>query len=124
MRTTEQKREFYKMLRHMWKTAKEMSIKEGNDIKSIIENHGLEVSVTSFIMVLNQMKEKNLEGVPYVDMKTFNGWKDNGFKVKKGEKSQAYGVAWKVVNEDKEDEEEKVFPKAYHLFHKSQVEAL
>ena len=124
MRTKEEKAEFYKVLRQMWKTAKEMSFQEGNTVQAIIENHGLEVSVTSYIMVLNQMKEKNLDGIPYIDMKTFNGWKENGFKVKKGEKSKAYGVAWKVVESKEDEEDDRVFPKVYHLFHRSQVEEI
>lgn len=58
-------------------------------------------------------------------MKTFKGWTEAGFKVKKGEKSQVKGLTrLKSGSKGADDDDGYVFPKVYHLFHSSQVEQL
>jgi len=95
--------------------------------------HGLNFSLRSYAYVAMQLRALGLEGVPYVDTKTFMSWKESGFIVKKGEKSQIDGITWIAINgkeaeapEDGGDEKARgyVMPKAYALFHRSQVEPL
>jgi hypothetical protein len=128
----EEKQIYFEKLRDEWKKSKLLA---ENDMQAeaVFREAGLKgVSYFSFYFVLKQMRALKLTGVPYVDTKTFQGWLDNGYKVKKGEKSLIHGITWlkvikgKVVNRNQEDEEEKAFlyPKIYHLFHKSQVEEL
>jgi len=128
-KTPEERKEFQTMLRHMWKTAKELTEKEGNSVQAVIDTLGIEASPISFILVRSQMRAQGLEGTPYIDMKTFQGWIENGFKVKKGEKAKAYGITWVAVKSKDEDnkvmsEDDYMYPKAYYLFHKDQVEPI
>jgi hypothetical protein len=71
------------------------------------------------------MQAQGLDGLPYIDAKTFQGWKESGFVVNKGEHSTLSGLTWigaKITNKDTGEEETAyVFPKEYHLFHRSQV---
>jgi len=125
--TKAQKAEYFKTLRAKWQTAKKIAdSNEADEFKAIILNHGLNVSMTGFILVKSQMDTLGLDGLPYLDCKTFMGWKENGFKVCKGEKSQISGITWIGVTKKDEDDETKTgysMPKAYHLFHRSQVTA-
>lgn len=128
----EEKAAYFKGLRDKWKAAKKIAEEDGNEFRAIIENHGLKISVTGFILCSQQMKALGLPGIPYLDCKTYLGWKENGYFVRKGEKSQIMGLTWvtagaKEKDEPSEGEEDKadyVFPKAYHLFHRSQVEEI
>ena len=129
--TKEQKAAYFKKLRQDWRKAKELA--DVDEITAIMINHGLQkFSPYSFAYVQMQMNILGLEGVPYIDCKTFQGWEENGFRVKKGEKSQLGGIVWRTANgkqasdEDVDDEKKAsyVFPKAYALFHKSQVEEI
>ena len=130
--TKEEKKEYYKGLRDRWNAAK--SYASEDEIKAIISNHGLNISIRGYCFVAMQMKELNLDGLPYLDMKTFQGWKENGFIVQKGQKSQVTGLTWITAdkrdngNGDNADNEEKthsfVMPKAYHLFHRTQVQEI
>lgn len=126
MYTKEQKAEYFKKLREEWIRIKKQS--EGDEkAKAIFEASGLQgVSFISFQIVKAQMEELGLEGLPYIDTKTFQGWKQSGFKVKKGEKSKIHGITWIGGNKNNNDEEDDdyIFPKVYHLFHKSQVEEI
>ena len=76
------------------------------------------------------MQAQQLEGIPYLDARTFQGWKECGFMVRKGEHSTLSGITWIKATTGSESaepgEEEKgfVFPKEYHLFHRSQVEPI
>lgn len=128
----QEKAEYYKGLRERWQKAKELA--DVDAIKAIISNHGLNISPWSFAFVQMQMQAQGLSGLPYLDMKTFNGWKENGFRVKKGEHSKADGLVWmdsftkKEKNDVGETEEitvvlDHAVPKVYKLFHRSQVEA-
>ncbi len=78
-----------------------------------------------FLFVNMQMKSQGLEGLPYLDAKTFKGWKESGFTVKKGEHSTLSGITWIGINVSEETGvPEYALPKEYHLFHRSQVEAI
>jgi len=126
-RTKEEKQEYYKQLRQQWQKAKETADKD--EIQAIIENHGLNISITSYALIAMQMAELGLEGTPYLDAKTYDGWKENGFQVKRGEHSQITGLTWIDINNKKQDENEDEnsgykMPKAYNLFHRTQVKAI
>ena len=126
--TKQEKQAYFKSLRDRWQSAKKHADNGGKaEFQAIITNHGLNVSMTGFILVYSQMKSQGLDGLPYLDAKTFHGWKENGFKVRKGEKSTITGITWIGINKKGEDSEEiensYAMPKAYHLFHRSQVDA-
>ena len=122
--TKEEKQAYFQELRDRWKAAKELA--ETNQFEAAWleaqQTLGGNFSQTSFIIVKQQLDELGLDGVPYIDTKTFNGWKESGYKVKKGEKSKLSGITW--LESDSENEDKVVFPKQYSLFHKSQVEEL
>jgi len=122
--SAEDKKAYYKNLRAQWSVAKETA--DTDHITAIIRNHGLNISVTGFAFVQAQMNAQGLEGLPYLDMKTFHGWKENGFKVQKGQHSTATGLTWVTVGAKKEATEETnkdayKMPRSYNLFHRSQV---
>jgi hypothetical protein len=124
--TKEQKDQYFKDLRARWKASKEMADKD-ETAKALYREVGGQFSYYSFYFTLMDMKRLNYDGVPYVDCKTFNGWLDSGFRVKKGEKSRISGIVWihpmgKNEKGEKVEVDESVYPKVYHLFHKSQVE--
>ena len=61
------------------------------EAEALFREAGLKgVSYFSFYFVLKQMQKLKFKGLPYIDAKTFQGWVDNGYKVKKGEKSAHY----------------------------------
>ena len=134
MLTKEQKKAHSKELRERWNAAKKLSEQKGHEIDAIIMSHGLDISRTGFMMISMQMKHLGLEGLPYLDAKTYPGWKENGFQVQKGQSSCMSGVTWikaggkagepaaaAVAVDDKKGF---MFPKEYKLFHRSQVAAL
>jgi hypothetical protein len=125
--TKEQKDQYFKDLRERWTKSKEMA-KSDEMIaawQAAQETLSKEFSINSFTDVKLQMDTLKLEGTPYIDTKTFHGWIQSGYKVKKGEKSKIKGITW-VGSDDKEGEEGGAyrFPKVYSLFHKSQVEEI
>ena len=128
----EQKAAYFKSLREQWQAAKKIAENgQGDEFAAIIKNHGLNVSLTGFTVVYSQMKNQGLDGLPYLDAKTFMGWKENGFKVRKGEKSTLSGITWVTVlkkndTENLSDDDAYSFsmPKEYKLFHRSQVESI
>ncbi len=111
-----------KALREQWRESKKMA---ENDLtaKALWRESGGGMSYYSFSFVLYQMKEHGFDGLPYLDMKTFNGWKQSGFQVRRGEKSVVSGIVWMApVDKDGiEIEDAPLYPKTYHLFHNSQV---
>ena len=126
--TKEQKAKYFKELRARWKVSKEMADKD-ETAKALYREAGGQFSYYSFYFTLMDMRRLGYDGLPYVDCKTFNGWREAGFRVMKGEKSKISGIVWihpKGKNEKGEevDVDESVYPKIYHLFHKSQVEAI
>lgn len=77
-----------------------------------------------FITVEVNGEEKQLE-VPE-EIHTFNGWKDKGYRVKKGEHSTIKFPIWKYTERKKDDDEEKtdasMFMKLSAFFTAEQVE--
>jgi hypothetical protein len=122
--TKAERQEYFKQLRERWANAKKLSLND-NVAKALYQESGGAVSYTSFYLTLTDMKRLGYEGLPYIDCKTFAGWKTSGFKVKKGEHSKLSGITW-IGAEAKDDDNEDVYiyPKIYRLFHKSQVESL
>lgn len=118
------KQEYFAKLRADWKAAKaELGPDKETQIKNLIKKHGLSISPMGFFFTELAMRIAGLDGLPYIDAKTFNGWKAHGFKVKKGEKSFGKGITWiHPKNKDGEEDTDYCYPKAYHLFHRSQVE--
>ena len=124
--TKEQKKQYFAGLRDQWTEAKKLLTEEKIEfVDALIRTHGLKCSRMSFFFTYLSMQDLGLDGVPYIDAKTFQGWRDNGFMVRKGEKSKLSGITWIRPGEDKADVESAdfMFPKKYRLFHRSQVDA-
>lgn len=125
----EDRETYFQELRNRWKESKKLA-ENDETAKALHREAGNGISYWSFYFTLQSMKAQGLEGLPYVDCKTFKGWKETGYKVKKGEHSTIDGIVWmhpKVKNDDGElidDDDNFLYPKLYHLFHKTQVEAL
>lgn len=120
--TKEEKQKYFKSLRERWQASKKMA-ENDETAKALFNEVGGNFSYTSFYFTLQAMRNANYEGIPYVDCKTFHGWSDAGFKVRKGEHSKIDGITWMRPKSKSEDEEETfMYPKVYNLFHKSQVE--
>lgn len=122
------KTEYFKELRSNWQEAKKKS--EDPKYKDqflllLSQSPNLRISPYSFTFTKISMEQQNLEGMPYIDCKTYKNWQENGFTVKKGEKSKIDGITWIASKKKDEDEENPMlYPKRYRLFHRSQVEAL
>lgn len=128
--TKEERAAYVSSLRDKWKANKQQADQD-QDARAkwqAVRDEAPEgkISYYGFFFALQSMKAQGLDGLPYVDAKTFNGWKASGFIVKKGETSKIQGLTWiNVANEkDDEPEERRLYPKAYALFHRSQVQAL
>jgi len=124
--TKEQKKVYFNSLREKWqanKLASEQDVNARAKWEAINKESGQGVSYSGFYFTYQQMQSQGLDGVPYVDAKTFQGWKKAGFQVKKGQKSTLQGISW-VEIKDKPEDEGYLLPKEYHLFHKSQVEPI
>lgn len=121
------KQEYYKLLREKWNYAKALADND-QEARALYVEVGDKVSYYSFYFTLSQMKKQKLDGLPYIDAKTFKGWKDIGFIVKKGQHSTITGITWlsfKNKNDKEEDDKKKkkfLYPKLYYLFHRTQVE--
>lgn len=123
MRSEAEKKAYFKALRARWTQAKELlTAGKIKAIDAIIATHGLKISNTGFMYVSLQMEQQGLDGLPYLDAKTFNGWIETGFRVRKGEKSTLDGVTWINCTDTKDKEKSYMMPKGYHLFHRSQVD--
>jgi len=125
--TKEQKKKYLSDLRRRWKESKRLADNDKTALALFREGH--RGSYYSFYFTLLDMKKFGYSGVPYIDCKTFGGWKESGFKVKKGEKSKIRGIVWMhPISKDSEGNEAEndmyLFPKLYNLFHKTQVEAI
>lgn len=127
-----ERKEYYSMLRAQWAKAKQAAIEHPDSFEAIgmeLNRLGLNYSPMSAWFTKLGMNYYNYDGMPYVDTKTYNGWKASGFKVIKGEHSKLSGLVWmhpKSKNSEGEEVEdsEYVYPKEYKLFHRSQVEAI
>lgn len=130
--TPEEIKKYYADIRERWNIAKQLSTSD--QCRAILDQmalHGIsEVSPTSIMAVQMQLEELGLDGLPFVDVKTFQGWKEIGYVVRKGQKSILTGVSWKPTekkNEAGEMEETgrgRLLAKGYALFHRSQVEKI
>lgn len=128
------KAEYMESLRSRWQEAKKLSETEKYlAMFKECERVGLSVSKIGLTCCALQMEKQGLEGVPYIDAKTYNGWKISGFRVKHGEKSTLSGITWLTVAGKQQANEANVddpatggyiYPKAYALFHISQVEPI
>lgn len=126
--TNEQKKQHFTHLRQQWQQAKILAASDAiSAIYSQLKDMGLtsNISLYNVSLIFMQAKEKGLEGLPYVDFKTYEHWKQSGFQVRKGEKSPVYSITWIGSNNQEEEEDSGVrWPKLTHLFHSSQVEAI
>lgn len=125
--TKEQKKIQTQNLRNEWKKNKKLA--DNKDEITAVYNeatkNGLQVSAIGFRIALVQMRKLGFSGLPYIDCKTFAGWKKSGFGVIKGQNSKVHGITWMIVKaKDEEEDNGFAYPKQYHLFHKTQVEAL
>ena len=80
------------------------------------------VSLRNYKCVAMQMEEQDLKGEPYLHTRTFNGWRESGRMVRKGEKSTLQSVTW--IGGDDKDGESRMYPKATFLFHLDQTDAI
>jgi hypothetical protein len=92
---------------------------------------GIVCSPASFIDVMKVMEAKGLDGVPFMDTKTFNAWRGEGRRVKKGEKAIYQSVSWNKIENIKEHKDGSIEVtdefrggKIYSLFHRSQTEEI
>jgi len=123
-----------KELMDIWKKMKTKIASNLPEIKKLIPKKVREEytaknrSLVGYAIIKRQLIDLQLDGEPYDDAKTFYMWKQSGFSVKKGEKSNLFGISWisvKSKNKDNKDlesdEESYIYPKSYSLFHRSQV---
>lgn len=125
--TKEQKAEYFKTLREKWnknKTDADNDTDARAKYEAIHKEANGKFSYYSFYFTLMDMNRNGYAGNPYVDCKTFNGWREAGFRVKKGEKSKIAGITWIAVGKGENDADDFMYPKSYHLFHKTQVELI
>ena len=134
--TQEEKKAYFQNLRTRWAESKKLATNDETAQALYKEAQAStksgKFSYWSFYFTLQDMKKEGFSGIPYIDCKTFQGWKESGFMVKKGEKSRIDGIVWlqfgsngSVGNDiDPTEEETHVYPKLYHLFHTSQVESI
>lgn len=136
--TSEQKTEYFAGLRAEWSEAKRLA-SQNDRLGAILlqlEQMGIpELSLANVQLILMQAEEQGLDGVPYVDFKTYDYWLKAGFRVKAGEKSTIHSIVWVdpakkgqkaevVPAHDKEVRSRALIPKRTALFHASQVEPI
>jgi hypothetical protein len=135
--TPEQKTEYFNEMRCKWAQAKELSATD--EMKAIYNQlHAMgigDISIYNTSLILMQAYSLGLEGLPYVDFKTYENWQKCGFQVRKGEKSPVFSITWiggKGSDDDTpstgagggDKQDGRRYPKLTHLFHSSQVEAI
>lgn len=128
---TAKQKEHSKELRDRWNQAKRLlTDKKINEIDAIMATHDMNISRTGFMVVSMDMKAQGFEGIPYLDAKTYKGWRENGFQVRKGEKSTLGSITWIGIGKKEPTPEAPegkggfMMPKSYNLFHRSQVDAV
>ncbi len=128
MKRPEQKREYYASLRQKWAEAKALAATDeiGAVYTQLAEMGIGDISLYNVSLILMQAQALGLEGLPYLDFKTYDGWKGSGFQVKRGEKSPVFSLTWigpKGENGEEVSDGQR-WPKLTHLFHTSQVEVM
>lgn len=111
-------------LRSVWIKAKaSISESEKEKIEAFKKLNNMQISYISFFIVQCAMNSQKLKGYPYIDAKTFSGWKEEGKIVKKGQKHFCTSITWVPSNKKDDDSDDTfMYPKGYFLFHRSQVE--
>ena len=128
--TKEEKQKYFQDLRRRWsenKAKAESDPEAKAKYEAIIaEAPDNKISYYGFYFTLCDMQSQGLAGNPYIDAKTFEGWRNAGFMVKRGEHSTLSGITWISGASKKEGEEDDgfMYPKNYKLFHRSQVEPI
>jgi hypothetical protein len=122
-----QLRQEWQQAKDTWEANKDYQVLYDNAVKSGVEG----MSRYSFMFTKLQMEAKGLEGMPYLDAKTFKGWMKNGYCVNKGEHSLLTGIVWRLPKVkvegkwvDDDDDNNYRLPMVYKLFHKTQVSPL
>lgn len=128
--TKEERSAYFATLRDQWKASK-VQADQDQDARAkwqAIRDNAPDgkMSYYGFFFCYQSMKAAGLDGLPYVDAKTFNGWKASGFIVKKGQRSLISGITWispktKEADGTVSEDDSYCYPKAYALFHRSQV---
>ena len=131
-RSKEEVQAYYAELRQQWAEAKAKS--QEAPVIAIYEElrkMGLkDISLYNVSLVYWQATAVGFDGLPYIDFKTYNAWRDSGFQVEKGQKSQVLSITWVGPERDEadsdgsEEENKPRWPKATHLFHRSQVKPI
>jgi hypothetical protein len=133
--TKEQRADYYKNLRARW-TANKAAAAQDTDAAAryaaiMAETPDYKISYAGFYFTYSEMKRQGLDGIPYVDAKTFQGWRASGYQVTKGSKSMLAGITWiattgtgksEAINNDSDST--RLYPKQYALFHRTQVEEI
>ena len=124
MRNKKSKDEYFKKLREEWQASKKLAEQDKDQQAKFeaLRSQGFTGSYYSYFFTAIRMKTAGLSGQPYVDMKTFKGWIDSGFMVKKGQKSKMKGITWLKIEKKGNEDDSFLLPKEYALFHKTQVE--
>ena len=127
--TPEQKREYFAGLRNQWQAAKALAAADdsiGAMYTQLCTMGVGDISMYNVSLILMQARQLNLDGLPYVDFKTYEMWRKAGFQVRKGETSPVFSLTWIGTKSDDETEatDRPKYPKLTHLFHSSQVEAI
>lgn len=127
--TQEEKSAYFQNLRSQWQQAKVLS--QTDELAAVyaqLRAMGIagDISLYNISLIFMQAQALGLDGLPYVDFKTYEHWKKAGFQVRKGEKSPVFSLTWiGAKGEEGEDASDKrKYPKLTHLFHSSQVEPL
>ena len=136
----EQRAAYFKKLRDAWADNKKMADQDDDarvKWQAIqAEAPEMRISYYGFTFALYAMRAHGFVGLPYVDAKTYQGWRASGFQVKKGEESKIDGITWitsgtKKQGADAAEEQDSkndgrvsLYPKRYALFHRSQVAPL
>lgn len=127
--TPEQKQAYFNEMRGKWTQAKELAATdEMQAIYTQLREMGIgDISIYNVSLILMQAYSLGLEGLPYVDFKTYEHWQKAGFQVRRGEKSPVFSITWiggKNTDDEGEKQDGRRYPKLTHLFHTSQVEAI
>lgn len=149
--TKEERSKYFAGLRSRWSNNKALADQDQparvrfDAIQAEAEAQGARVSFYGYYFTLKEMQSQGLDGDPYIDAKTFQGWKLAGFQVKRGEHSLIKGITWITAGtgaeksagtdqparsvaldqpEGDQDGGGRLYPKEYSLFHRSQVEPI